>query len=118
MTRVLLAEDDHAISEPLARALRREGYDVEVCEDGPGAGDLDRRVRRFVDRKCRDVALGPIREARQSAEIDVEVARTEQRTAEAELAKWGDRPLDGDYKNLRHRADWAAAPSPSAAPAR
>src|SRR5688572_8257398 len=45
MTRVLLAEDDQAISEPLARALRREGYDVEVCEDGPGAlesatGDL------------------------------------------------------------------------------
>jgi DNA-binding response OmpR family regulator len=37
MTRVLLAEDDQAISEPLARALRREGYGVEVCEDGPGA---------------------------------------------------------------------------------
>ena len=37
MTRVLLAEDDQAISEPLARALRREGYEVEVCEDGPGA---------------------------------------------------------------------------------
>jgi DNA-binding response OmpR family regulator len=37
MTRVLLAEDDQAISEPLTRALRREGYDVEVCEDGPSA---------------------------------------------------------------------------------
>lgn len=37
MTKVLLAEDDHAISEPLARALRREGYDVEVVEDGPSA---------------------------------------------------------------------------------
>jgi DNA-binding response OmpR family regulator len=37
MTRVLLAEDDQAISEPLARALRREGYEVEVCETGPGA---------------------------------------------------------------------------------
>src|SRR6187551_1968399 len=37
MTRVLLAEDDQAISEPLARALRREGYEVEVCDDGPGA---------------------------------------------------------------------------------
>jgi DNA-binding response OmpR family regulator len=34
MTRVLLAEDDPTISEPLARALRREGYDVDVCPDG------------------------------------------------------------------------------------
>ncbi len=34
MTRVLLAEDDPAISEPLARALRREGYDVDVRGDG------------------------------------------------------------------------------------
>jgi len=31
---VLLAEDDPAISEPLARALRREGYDVDVRGDG------------------------------------------------------------------------------------
>jgi DNA-binding response OmpR family regulator len=37
MTRVLLAEDDVSISEPLARALRREGYEVEVREDGPTA---------------------------------------------------------------------------------
>jgi DNA-binding response OmpR family regulator len=34
MTRVLLAEDDENISEPLARALLREGYDVEVALDG------------------------------------------------------------------------------------
>ena len=37
MTSVLLAEDDPSISEPLARALRREGYDVGVSADGPGA---------------------------------------------------------------------------------
>ncbi len=37
MTRVLLAEDDPAISEPLARALRREGYEVDVREDGAAA---------------------------------------------------------------------------------
>lgn len=34
---VLLAEDDTAISEPLARALRRQGYDVELAETGPAA---------------------------------------------------------------------------------
>ncbi|GAB76762.1 DNA-binding response regulator, OmpR family, contains REC and winged-helix (wHTH) domain [Austwickia chelonae] len=34
MIRVLLAEDDPAISEPLARALRREGYTVTVSDDG------------------------------------------------------------------------------------
>ena len=37
MPRVLLAEDDSAISDPLARALRREGYDVEVAPDGEQA---------------------------------------------------------------------------------
>jgi DNA-binding response OmpR family regulator len=37
MTRVLLAEDDPAISVPLARALRREGYEVDVRADGRGA---------------------------------------------------------------------------------
>lgn len=39
MIRVLLAEDDPAISEPLARALRREGYDVAVSDDGQRAFD-------------------------------------------------------------------------------
>jgi DNA-binding response OmpR family regulator len=37
VTRVLLAEDDPAIAEPLARALGREGYDVVVRGDGLGA---------------------------------------------------------------------------------
>ena len=37
MTRVLLVEDDPAIADPLARALKREGYDVNVCGDGPSA---------------------------------------------------------------------------------
>jgi DNA-binding response OmpR family regulator len=34
---VLLAEDDTAIAEPLARALEREGYQVVVRADGVGA---------------------------------------------------------------------------------
>lgn len=39
MTRVLLAEDDPAIAEPLARALSREGYEVSVHGTGKGAID-------------------------------------------------------------------------------
>jgi DNA-binding response OmpR family regulator len=37
VTMVLLAEDDAAISDPLARALRRQGYDVHLAETGPDA---------------------------------------------------------------------------------
>jgi DNA-binding response OmpR family regulator len=37
MTVVLLAEDDAAISDPLSRALRRQGYDVELAETGADA---------------------------------------------------------------------------------
>jgi two-component system response regulator RegX3 len=37
MTRILLVEDEAALSEPLAYLLGREGYDIEVVHDGPGA---------------------------------------------------------------------------------
>lgn len=37
MTRVLLVEDESDLSEPLAYLLRREGFEVEIAEDGPGA---------------------------------------------------------------------------------
>ncbi|MDN6567057.1 MAG: response regulator transcription factor, partial [Actinomyces sp.] len=37
MTTVLLVEDDPAISEPLARALGREGYEVRASGTGRGA---------------------------------------------------------------------------------
>jgi DNA-binding response OmpR family regulator len=37
MSRVLVAEDDAAIAEPLARALRREGHQVAVHGDGEEA---------------------------------------------------------------------------------
>jgi F-type H+-transporting ATPase subunit epsilon len=43
------------------------------------------------------------------AEIDTESAKKDLAAAEAELAKWGDRPLDGDYVNMQHRAGWARA---------
>jgi DNA-binding response OmpR family regulator len=40
LVRVLLAEDDAGIADPLVRALRREGYDVEHVSDGLAAARL------------------------------------------------------------------------------
>ena len=37
MTRVLIVEDEPDLADPLAYLLRREGYDVEIAEDGPSA---------------------------------------------------------------------------------
>jgi two-component system response regulator RegX3 len=37
MTRVLLIEDEPDLADPLAYLLRREGYEVEIAEDGPAA---------------------------------------------------------------------------------
>jgi ATP synthase F1 epsilon subunit len=42
-------------------------------------------------------------------EIDAEAAKKDLAAAEAELAKWGDRQLDGDYVNVQNRAGWARA---------
>ena len=43
------------------------------------------------------------------SEVDAEAARADLKTAEAEVAKWGDKPADGDYINLVHRVQWARA---------
>ncbi|BDV31327.1 response regulator transcription factor [Microbacterium terricola] len=37
MTRVLIVEDEPDLADPLAYLLRREGYDVDIAEDGPSA---------------------------------------------------------------------------------
>ena len=50
MTRVLLVEDEPDLAEPLAYLLRREGYEVEIAEDGPAA------VAAFEERGC-DIVL-------------------------------------------------------------
>ena len=42
-------------------------------------------------------------------EIDVDAAKKELATAEAAIAKWGDRPMDGDYVPLQQRVGWAKA---------
>src|SRR5690349_13428401 len=55
MTSVLLAEDDASISDPLARALRREGYDVNVSADGPTT--LDAALAGGIDLIVLDLGL-------------------------------------------------------------
>jgi DNA-binding response OmpR family regulator len=55
MTSVLLAEDDPAISEPLARALRREGYEVGVSADGPST--IEATLGGGVDLLLLDIGL-------------------------------------------------------------
>ena len=55
MTSVLLAEDDVSISDPLARALRREGYDVDVAADGQST--LEAAMGGGVDLLVLDIGL-------------------------------------------------------------
>ena len=50
-----------------------------------------------------------VEQAMPTAAIDAEVAKKDLSAAEAELAKWGERPLDGDYVNAQQRAGWARA---------
>lgn len=40
MSRILLVEDESALSEPLAFLLSREGFEVEIAEDGQQALDV------------------------------------------------------------------------------
>jgi ATP synthase F1 epsilon subunit len=50
-----------------------------------------------------------VEQATPTADIDADAAKKDLAAAEAELAKWGDRPLDGDYVNAQQRAGWARA---------
>ena len=50
-----------------------------------------------------------VEQAMPTVDIDSDAAKKDLAAAEAELAKWGDRPLDGDYVNMQQRAGWARA---------
>jgi F-type H+-transporting ATPase subunit epsilon len=41
--------------------------------------------------------------------IDVDAARKDLQSAESELAKWGDKAQDGDYRSLVDKSGWARA---------
>jgi DNA-binding response OmpR family regulator len=55
VTKLLLAEDDPGISEPLMKVLTREGYDVELASNGRLA--LERAVADGVDLVILDLGL-------------------------------------------------------------
>ena len=50
-----------------------------------------------------------VEQAISAKEVNADEAKKDLTTAEAELAKWGDKAQDGDYQNLRQRASWAKA---------
>jgi len=58
VAQLLVVEDDAAISEPLVRALAREGHDVEHVASGAGA--LERLATRALDLVVLDVGLPDI----------------------------------------------------------
>jgi F-type H+-transporting ATPase subunit epsilon len=50
-----------------------------------------------------------VERAKPVAEIDQAAAQSDLKAAEAELAKWGDKPHDGDWQNIEARAAFARA---------
>src|SRR5262249_11672555 len=50
-----------------------------------------------------------VEQALPTKSIDADAARNDLKAAEADLAKWGDKPMDGDWVNLTQRAGWARA---------
>jgi F-type H+-transporting ATPase subunit epsilon len=50
-----------------------------------------------------------VERAKLATEIDSATAQTELKAAEVDLAKWGDKPQDGDYEVLVARVGWAHA---------
>src|SRR5438093_6149223 len=47
-----------------------------------------------------------VEQAVPAKDIDTEIAKKDLAAAEADLAKWGDKPMDGDYTIIRQRAGW------------
>jgi len=83
MAKVLLAEDDPGIAEPLARALAREGYEVEVATSGQSAIDLANSAELLLlDLSMPDVdgveVIRSIRKAGQAVPILVLTARADE----------------------------------------
>ena len=50
-----------------------------------------------------------VEQATPSGEIDLDEARKDQADAKAALDGWGDKPVNGEWKNAVHRLQWAQA---------
>ncbi len=50
-----------------------------------------------------------VEQAMAAKDVDVELAKRDLTAADAELAKWGDKPMDGDHQTLVQRQGWAQA---------
>lgn len=50
-----------------------------------------------------------VEQAVRGGDVDLEAAKADLKASEAELAKWGDKPTDGDWKNLVNKVAWAQA---------
>ncbi|MBA3541991.1 MAG: ATP synthase F1 subunit epsilon [Deltaproteobacteria bacterium] len=50
-----------------------------------------------------------VEQAVAAKDIDAELAKKDLAAGEAELAKWGDKPMDGDHTSLVQRIGWAKA---------
>lgn len=50
-----------------------------------------------------------VEQAVAAGDVDVEAARTDLRAAEAEVAKWGDKPADAEWQIALNRVAWAQA---------
>ena len=50
-----------------------------------------------------------VEQAQPAGDVDADAAKKDLAAAEAEIARWGDKPLDGDYLNVQQRAGWARA---------
>lgn len=50
-----------------------------------------------------------VEQAVAGSDIDLDAAKADLKASEAELAKWGDKPTDGDWKILVNKVAWAQA---------
>ncbi len=91
----------------------------ELSEDDRAIVARARKIEKFMSSRSTSptgIVEVLVEQAVLGSEVDADVARAELKTAEAELAKWGDKPMDGDFQNLRQRAEWAQARLDAAGP--